>query len=40
VTFGLYGDRATVPDLELLSDGILTSLRELAVLGRPTAAAR
>jgi WS/DGAT/MGAT family acyltransferase len=40
VTFGVYADRATVPDLELLSDGIHTSLRELAVLGRPTAAAR
>ena len=40
VTFGVYADRATVPDLELLSDGIHTSLRELAVSGRPPAAAR
>ena len=40
VTFGLYADRATMPDLELLSDGIHTSLRELAALGRQTAAAR
>ena len=32
VTFGLYADRATVPDLDLLSDGIVTSLRELAAL--------
>jgi len=39
VTFGLYTDRATVPDLDLLSDGILTSLRELAALGGQTAAA-
>ena len=39
VTFGLYADRATMPDLELLSDGIHTSLRELAALGRQTAAA-
>jgi WS/DGAT/MGAT family acyltransferase len=30
VTFGLYADRATVPDLDVLRDGILTSLLELA----------
>jgi len=40
VTFGLYADRAMMPDLELLSDGILASLDELAALARPTAAAR
>ena len=40
VTFGLYADRATMPDLELLSNGIVTSLRELTALARPTAAAR
>jgi hypothetical protein len=40
VTFGVYADRATMPDLELLSDGIHTCLRELAALGQQTAAAR
>jgi diacylglycerol O-acyltransferase / wax synthase len=40
VTFGVYADRATMPDLELLSDGIRSSLRELTALGRQTAAAR
>ena len=32
MTFGLYADRATVPDLDVLTDGIVTSLRELAAL--------
>ena len=32
VTFGLYADRATVPDLDVLRDGIVTSLLELAAL--------
>jgi WS/DGAT/MGAT family acyltransferase len=40
MTFGLYADRATMPDLDLLSDGIVTSLRELAALAQATAAAR
>jgi diacylglycerol O-acyltransferase / wax synthase len=40
VTFGLYADRATVPDLDVLSDGIVTSLHELAALAHATAAAR
>ena len=38
VTFGLYADRATMPDLDRLSDGIVTSLRELAALAQATAA--
>jgi diacylglycerol O-acyltransferase / wax synthase len=40
VTFGLHADRATVPDLDVLRDGIVTSLRELAALAHATAAAR
>jgi diacylglycerol O-acyltransferase len=37
MTFGLCADRATVPDLDVLRDGIATSLRELATLaGRGT----
>jgi WS/DGAT/MGAT family acyltransferase len=40
VTFGLYADRASVPDLDLLRDGIVTSLRELAALALATSAAR
>ena len=40
VTFGLYADRATVPDLDVLRDGILNSLLELAALAPATAAAR
>ncbi len=32
VTFGLYADRATVPDLGVLRDGIAASLFELAAL--------
>jgi WS/DGAT/MGAT family acyltransferase len=40
LTFGLYADRATVPDLDVLRDGILTSLHELAELAHVTSAAR
>ena len=40
VTFGLYADRATMPDLDVLRDGIVTSLLELAALAHATAAAR
>ena len=40
VTFGLYADRATMPDLDVLRDGIVTSLLELAALADATAAAR
>jgi diacylglycerol O-acyltransferase len=32
VTFGLIADRATVPDLDVLRDGIEASLDELRVL--------
>ena len=32
ITFGLYADRATVPDLDVLRDGIAASLFELAAL--------
>ena len=39
VTFGLYADRATMPDLDVLRDGIVSSLLELAALARATAAA-
>jgi diacylglycerol O-acyltransferase / wax synthase len=44
VTFGLYADRASVPDLDVLKDGIAASLFELATLAtrrrrRTTAAA-
>ena len=38
MTFGLYADRATMPDLDLLRDGIATSLAELAALAHETAA--
>jgi diacylglycerol O-acyltransferase len=40
VTFGLHADRATVPDLDVLRDGIVTSLRELAALAHAKAVAR
>jgi len=40
VTFGLYADRASMPDLDVLRDGILTSLLELATLAHATPAAR
>ena len=36
MTFGLYADRATVPDLDVLRDGIVNSLRELAALAHAT----
>ena len=39
VTFGLYADRAAMPDLDVLRDGIVTSLLELAALAAATAAA-
>ena len=39
VTFGLYADRATMPDLDVLRDGIVGSLLELTALARATAAA-
>jgi len=39
VTFGLYADRATMPDLNVLSDSIVTSLSELAALTHATPAA-
>jgi diacylglycerol O-acyltransferase len=32
VTFGLYADRAAMPDLDVLRDGLVTSLVELAAL--------
>ena len=32
MTFGICADRGTVPDLDVLTDGIVTSLRELAEL--------
>jgi len=40
VTFGLYADRATMPDLDVLRDGIATSLAELAAPAHATAALR
>jgi hypothetical protein len=40
MTFGLCADRGTVPDLDVLTDGIVTSLHELAALGHATPAAR
>ena len=40
MTFGLCADRAGVPDLDVLSDGILTALSELAALAHTTSAAR
>jgi diacylglycerol O-acyltransferase len=36
LTFGLYADRAIVPDLDVMRDGIVASLRELAALAHPT----
>ena len=38
LTFGLCADRATVPDLDVLNDGIVNSLRELAALAHATSA--
>jgi diacylglycerol O-acyltransferase / wax synthase len=40
MTFGLYADRGTVPDIDVLRDGIVTSLLELAVLAHVTSTAR
>jgi diacylglycerol O-acyltransferase len=40
MTFGLYADRATVPDLDVLRNGIVTSLQELATLAGTTSTAR
>ena len=40
MTFGLCADRSTVPDLDVLTDGIVTSLDELAALAHTTSAAR
>lgn len=40
MTLGLCADRATVPDLDVLRDGIRTSLLELAAVANATAAAR
>ena len=40
VTFGPYADRATAPDLDVLGDGVVTSVREMGALAHPTAAAR
>jgi diacylglycerol O-acyltransferase len=39
MTFGLYADRATVPDLDIVRGGIVTSLRELAALAGATSTA-
>jgi WS/DGAT/MGAT family acyltransferase len=38
LTFGLVADRAAVPDLHILKDGILDSIRELAALAHATGA--
>jgi diacylglycerol O-acyltransferase / wax synthase len=40
MTFGLYADRATVPDLDVVRQGIVTSLLELATLASTTSTAR
>jgi diacylglycerol O-acyltransferase len=40
MTFGLYADRATVPDLDVVRQGIVTSLLELATLASATSTAR
>ncbi len=37
--FGLCADRAAVPDLNVLKDGIVNTLRELTALAHPTTAA-
>ena len=39
VRFGLYADRATMPDVNVLSGGIVTSLQELAALAHAAPAA-
>src|SRR5512132_2533862 len=38
VTFGLYADRAAMPDLDVLRDGLSASLLELAALAQATTA--
>jgi len=40
MTFGVCADRGTLPDLDVLTDGIVTSLHELAALAHATSAAR
>jgi diacylglycerol O-acyltransferase / wax synthase len=40
MTFGLYADRATVPDLDVVRRGIVTALLELATLASTTSTAR
>jgi WS/DGAT/MGAT family acyltransferase len=40
MTFGLYADRATVPDLDVLRDAMVTCLRQLAVLAHVAPTAR
>ncbi len=40
MTFGVCADRATVPDLDVLTDGIVTSPHEPALLAHATSAAR
>ena len=40
MTFGLCADRATVPDLDILQDGIVSSLRRLATLAHTRVRAR
>jgi hypothetical protein len=40
MTFGICADRGTVPDLDVLTDGIVTSLHELSALTYATPAAR
>ncbi len=39
LTFGLCADRAAVPDLDVLRDGIVTSVRELSALAHAAATA-
>jgi WS/DGAT/MGAT family acyltransferase len=39
MTFGLYADRAAMPDLDVLTDGLAASLLELAAVAHATAAA-
>jgi diacylglycerol O-acyltransferase len=40
MTFGVCADRGTMPDLDVLTDGIVTSLQELAELAHATSLAR
>jgi diacylglycerol O-acyltransferase / wax synthase len=39
MTFGCYADRATVPDLDVLRDGIVTALLDLAALAHAASSA-